>query len=68
VEEMGKGGKRKKQSRRDGRVDQTTDCWYFVGPTPEGAISHFKKFSGEAKNCFLEEKRRFIKKISTTEL
>jgi hypothetical protein len=39
-----------------------------VGPTPEGPISHFINFSGEAKNCFLEEKRRFIKKINTTEL
>jgi hypothetical protein len=28
---------------------------------PEGAISHFINFSGEAKNCFLDEKRRFIK-------
>jgi hypothetical protein len=34
----------------------------IVGPTPEGAISHFINFSGEAKNCFLEEKRRLIKK------
>jgi hypothetical protein len=33
----------------------------IVGPTPEGAISHFINFLGEAKNCFLEEKRRFIK-------
>jgi hypothetical protein len=43
-------------------------CLNIVGPTPEGPISHFINFSGEAKNCFLEEKRRFIKKINTTEL
>jgi hypothetical protein len=28
-ERGGEGRKRKKKSRRDGRIDKTTDCWYL---------------------------------------
>jgi hypothetical protein len=28
-ERGGKGGKRKKKSRRDERIDKKTDCWYL---------------------------------------
>jgi hypothetical protein len=70
VKEEGKGGKRKKKSRKDGRIDQTTDCWYlgleccspriFLGYPPLSITG--AKING-ARNCELIKKAATLVKV-----